>query len=482
LKSLFVTCVIRYRLPKNQPYPNLPPMTLPNPYRTLPGIDALLKDPSLAAAMDTHGHDFVVNTCRTVLAEVRTGLKRQQPIPPLADLIATIHARLDALTLSSLQGVINGTGVIIHTNLGRAPLSTSALHAMTTIGSQYSTLEWEVESGKRGSRYNHVGHLLAEVTGAEAAVVVNNAAAALVLVLSALGNGREAVMSRAHLIEIGGGFRIPDIMRQSGVQLREVGTTNRTYARDYAEAITPQTALFMRMHSSNFRIEGFVHQPKLPELTEIAHAHNLWVVDDLGSGALLDTALYGLSHEPMVQESIKAGADLVIFSGDKLLGGPQAGCIVGRRDLIQQLRKHPLIRALRVDKTTLAGLDATLRSYQRGKAITEIPVWRMIAIPLEVLEQQARQWADSLTQSGIHADVRRGDSTIGGGSLPGETLPTWVLALLSPTPNALAATLRHQNPIIVGRIEHDCLLFDPRTVLEGQAELLLNGIKQAIFS
>lgn len=457
-------------------------MTSTNPYRTLPSIDSLLQEPTLMLALETYGHELVVNACRVVLTQVRTGLKSQQPVPSLDEILATIHTYLEAQTHASLQPVINATGVIIHTNLGRAPLSAVALHAMTTIGGQYSTLEWEVETGKRGSRYDHVGSLLAEVTGAEAAVVVNNAAAALVLVLSALAGGREAIMSRAHLIEIGGGFRIPDIMRQSGVLLREVGTTNRTYARDYTDAITPQTAMFMRMHSSNFRIEGFVHQPKLTELTEAAHTHHLMVVDDLGSGALLDTAKYGLSHEPMVQESLAAGADLVIFSGDKLLGGPQAGCIVGRRDLIQQLRKHPLIRALRVDKTTLAGLDATLRSYQRGKATTEIPVWRMIATPLDIIEKRARQWAETLQQVGISVEVRRGQSTIGGGSLPGETLPTWVVALPSPTPDTLAATLRHHAPIVVGRIEHDYLLFDPRTVLEGQDELLLNGVKQAIFS
>lgn len=425
---------------------------------------------------------MVVGVCRTVLAEVRATLTPDASAPPLDTLLAAIQLRLAQTAISSLREVINATGVIIHTNLGRAPLSTPALHAMTTIGNSYSTLEWDATTGKRGSRYDHVSTLLAEVTGAEAAVVVNNAAAALVLVLSAFANGREAIMSRAHLIEIGGGFRIPDIMRQSGVQLREVGTTNRTYARDYEQAITPKSALFLRMHSSNFRIEGFVHQPQLRELSEIAHANQLMVIDDLGSGALLDTAAYGLSHEPMVQESLAAGADIVIFSGDKLLGAPQAGCIVGRQALIQQLRQHPLIRALRVDKTTLAGLDATLRSYQQGKATSEIPVWQMIAMPLPLLEQRARQWVEHLQQGGVQAEVRQSHSTVGGGSLPGETLPTWVVALRSPSPHTLATKLRQQRPIIVGRIEHDWLLVDPRTVLAGQAELLLNGIKEAIFS
>ncbi len=453
-----------------------------NPYRTLPGIDRLLNTPDLQTAIEQFGHEQVVMACRTILSGVRASLKTNPSVPEPDSIIEQILTYLEKEAESPLQEVINATGVIIHTNLGRAPLSSSALKAMTTIGSQYSTLEWDVETGKRGSRYDHVGALLAEITGAEAAVVVNNAAAALVLVLSALSSGKEAIMSRAHLIEIGGGFRIPDIMRQSGVQLREVGTTNRTYTRDYVDAITDQTAMLMRMHSSNFRIEGFVHQPTLKELTTAAHSHHLIVVDDLGSGALLDTAHFGLSHEPMVQECIRDGADLVIFSGDKLLGGPQAGCIVGRRDLIQQLRKHPLIRALRVDKTTLAGLDATLRSYQRGRAITEIPIWQMIAKPLDQVEHRARQWEVILKEAGISVEVRKGQSTIGGGSLPGETVPTWVVALPSPTPDLLAAQLRQQRPIVVGRIEGDCILLDPRTVLEEQDEPLLKNVKQAIFS
>jgi L-seryl-tRNA(Ser) seleniumtransferase len=453
-----------------------------NPYRTLPGIDRLLNTPDLLTAIEQFGHEQVVMACRTILSGVRASLKTNPSVPEPDSIIEQILAYLEKEAESPLQEVINATGVIIHTNLGRAPLSKAALAAMTNLGSQYSTLEWDVETGKRGSRYDHVGTLLAGITGAEAAVVVNNAAAALVLVLSALASGKEAIMSRAHLIEIGGGFRIPDIMRQSGVQLREVGTTNRTYTRDYVDAITNQTALFMRMHSSNFRIEGFVHQPTLKELTTAAHSHHLVVVDDLGSGALLDTAQFGLSHEPMVQESIRDGADLVIFSGDKLLGGPQAGCIVGRRDLIQQLRKHPLIRALRVDKTTLAGLDATLRSYQRGKAITEIPVWQMIATPLDQVEHRAQQWAEALKAEGVEAEVRPGRSTVGGGSLPGETVPTWVVALPSPTPDLLAAQLRQQRPIVIGRIEGDCILLDPRTVLEEQDEPLLKGAKQAISS
>lgn len=454
----------------------------PNPYRSLPGVDHLLKTPLLRTAITQFGHEQVVIACRNILAEVRTSLSSTVSVPELDSIVAQILVYLNKQAESSLRPVVNATGVIIHTNLGRAPLSTAALEAMATIGRQYSTLEWDVETGKRGSRYDHVGALLAEVAGAEAAVVVNNAAAALVLVLSALASGREAIMSRAHLIEIGGGFRIPDIMRQSGVLLREVGTTNRTYTRDYVEAITDQTALLMRMHSSNFRIEGFVHQPTLEALTEAAHTHKVWVVDDLGSGAFLDTTRFGLSHEPMVQESVRHGADLVIFSGDKLLGGPQAGCIVGRRDLIQLLRKHPLIRALRVDKTTLAGLDATLRSYQRGEAMTEIPVWQMIATPVTLLEQRARQWKKVLEEAGIPVEAREGASTVGGGSLPGETLPTWIVAIPSPDPDVLAARLREQRPIIVGRIEQGWVLLDTRTVFESQDEVLLNGVKQAVFS
>ncbi len=444
-------------------------------FRTLPSVDTLLADDALHTLVEQHGHDVVVQACRETLNNARISIRDEGTIPD--SLIENVQQKIEKRVSSTLYPVINATGVVIHTNLGRAPLSRQAMAAMQQVGTGYSNLEFDLESGRRGSRYDHTAQILAELTGAEAALVVNNNAAALVLTLSALAANREVVMSRAHLIEIGGGFRIPDIMRQSGAILREVGTTNRTYLRDYLATADDATAMFMRMHTSNFRIVGFVNQPSLESLVQGAHQHGVLVVDDVGSGALLDTSAYGLPKEPMVQDSIKAGADLVLFSGDKLLGAPQAGCIVGKQEYINRLRKHPLARALRVDKTTLAGLDATLRSYQRGKATEEVPIWQMIAKPLVELEAHAWAWAAKLMGMGIQAEVRPGYSAIGGGSLPGETQSAWLLALPTAHPNRWSAALRAHKPAVIARIEDDYLLLDPRTVFPAQEEALLEAIQ-----
>ncbi len=341
-------------------------------------------------------------------------------------------------------------------------------------------------AGARGSRHDHARHLLCELTGAEDAIIVNNNAAAIYLVLATFCQGREVLISRGQLVEIGGGFRIPDVLRQSGARLVEVGTTNRTHARDFSEALSPATAAIMRVHSSNFRQIGFVTMPELAELAEIVQRHNqksenpLLLIDDLGSGTLLDTTAYGLAPEPMVQQSITAGADLLTFSGDKLLGGPQAGIILGRKELIERLRRHPMARALRVDKMTLGALDATLRSYQRGQAQSEIPVWQMISAPLATLGQRVGQWQATLTAAGIVCHVEKGESAVGGGSLPGETLPTVLLAIATQQPDAAAARLRAASTPIVCRIQQDHLLFDPRTVLPREEGTLLSAIKVSL--
>jgi L-seryl-tRNA(Ser) seleniumtransferase len=447
--------------------------------RQLPSVDRLLGDERVQAAIGQWGREAVVAGLRAVLERQRQAIL-DGGAGVVADVAAAALALVARQARPSLQPVINATGVVIHTNLGRAPLSQAALAAMAAVGAGYSNLEYDLEAGARGSRYGHVGALLAELSGAEAALVVNNAAAALFLALATFAGGREVVISRAHLVEIGGGFRIPDILRQSGAMLREVGTTNRTYAEDYGGACGPETALLLRVHASNFLISGFVHQPSLAELAEVAHHRTLLLVDDLGSGALLDTRPFGLAAEPMVQESVAAGCDLVIFSGDKLLGGPQAGCLVGRGELIGALRRHPLARALRVDKTTLAGLDATLRAYQRGTALVELPVWRMIAQSLEELEARAQGWAARLAAAGISVQVLPGQSAVGGGSLPGQTLPTWLLALAVAAPNQVAAALRAAHPAIVARVEQDQVCFDPRTVLPEQDEIMLSTLQQVL--
>jgi L-seryl-tRNA(Ser) seleniumtransferase len=362
---------------------------------------------------------------------------------------------------------------------------------MSAVAEGYSNLEYDLAAGERGSRHDHARRLLCELTGAEDALVVNNNAAAVYLVLAGLCRGRAVLISRGQLVEIGGGFRIPDVLRAGGAQLVEVGTTNRTHLRDFADALGPadgpardageagSIGAMMRVHSSNFRQLGFVAMPALAELADLAHARGVILIDDLGSGTLLETAPYGLAAEPTIQASVSAGADLVTFSGDKLLGGPQAGIIVGKQPLVARLRRHPLARALRVDKLTLAALEATLRAYRRGRAPQEIPVWQMIAAAPAELQARAARWQAHLAAHGLAAEVWSGESAVGGGSLPGETLPTALLALACPagdTPDALAARLRQGDPAVVCRIQKDHLVFDGRTVLPHQEQPLLAAL------
>lgn len=447
--------------------------------RQLPSVYRLLQTPEGQEWVATFGHELTAEAIREALDEARAGVLAGEETPPAESVLAWARARLERLVAPTLRRAINATGVVIHTNLGRAPLSRAAREAMELAARGYTNLEFDLAAGVRGSRYVHAVGLLKRLTGAEDALVVNNNAGAVLLALTALAAGREVIISRGQLVEIGGGFRIPDVMRQSGARLVEVGTTNRTALRDYAAAISPETALLLRVHTSNFRMIGFTHQPTLAELVELAHSHDLPVLDDLGSGTLLDTAQYGLAHEPTVQGSIAAGADIVTFSGDKLLGGPQAGYIVGKRELIARMRTHPLTRALRVDKVAIAGIEATLRHYLLNEAPREIPIWRMIATPADALRKRARSWARRLKAAGLDVAVVEGQSTIGGGSLPGETLPTWLLALTVPSPDGFARALRIGTPAIVPRIEEDRLLFDPRTVLPEEDKALVKGILAA---
>jgi len=434
--------------------------------RELPSVDRLLQDPQLKALP----RDLVVRAAREVLEEVRRATLNGGGAHGLEELPLRVARRVEQATQLRLQPVINATGVIIHTNLGRAPLSAAALKAATEAAQGYSNLEYDLEQGERGSRHALVTDLLRRLTGAEDALVTNNNAAAVLLILSALAQGRQAIISRGQLVEIGGGFRIPDVMRQSGVELVEVGTTNRTYAADYAAAITERTAVLLRVHASNFLQVGFVHQPTLAELVDVGQQHQRPVVDDLGSGSLLDTARFGLAREPLVQDSVSAGVDLVCFSGDKLLGGPQAGIIVGRASAVASLRKHPLMRAIRPDKLTLASLGATLVHYVRGEAEAEVPVWRMISAAPDELQRRAAAIANALGR-----DVAETQSAIGGGSLPGQTQPSWAVAL----PPAMAHELRQGKLPVIGRIERDQLLLDLRGVLPEQDALLESAVRAA---
>ena len=345
---------------------------------------------------------------------------------------------------------------------------------MQTVSIGYSNLEYDLGKGKRGSRLIHAESVLQKLTGAEAAVVVNNNASAVMLTLAALANRRRAIIARSQLVEIGGGFRVPDVMKQSGAKLVEVGTTNRVHLSDYEEALSQPTGLIMRAHRSNFKIVGFTEEPELKDIVGVAHKAGVIVADDLGSGSFLDTAKYGLAHEPTVQESLAAGVDVVCFSGDKLLGGPQAGIIVGKSDLIAKIKKHPLARAVRADKVALAGITATLLHYLKDEAEREIPIWRMISMERERVKARAEAWREALG----YGEVIESESTVGGGSLPGESMPTWVLALDVKSPDRFMAELRASRPPIVARTENDCVLLDPRTILPEQEKDLIRVLQE----
>ncbi|MEM9777133.1 MAG: L-seryl-tRNA(Sec) selenium transferase, partial [Chloroflexota bacterium] len=379
----------------------------------------------------------------------------------------------------SLHGVINATGVVIHTNLGRATLSKAAQAAVQEAAAGYGTLEFDIENGKRGKRDVHAERLLKQVTGAEAAIVVNNTASAVMMLLQTFCVGKEVIISRGQLVEIGGGFRVPDVMAQSGAILKEIGTTNRTHLRDYENAINENTGAIMIAHHSNFKIVGFTTEPDIADLAALAKKHNIPLLYDQGSGCMLETAKYGLDHEPTVQEGVAAGADLIAFSGDKLLGGPQAGVIIGREDLIQTLKRHPLARALRPDKLCIAALATTLTHYLKGEGLSEIPVWAMMEKPLDGIKKTAKKWQKQLKSAGIASAVVPAKSTVGGGSLPGTSFDTWALEIRHSELEAFNARLRQVPPHVIGRIQDDALLLDPRTVQTAQSDKLIWAVKAA---
>lgn len=456
-----------------------------NHLRSLPSVDRIVSDNRLAAWRRILPHSLLVDIAREVLQQERLSILSGGPCRPLADIVESVYLSVESIVRPSLKPVINATGVILHTNLGRAPLSEEAMTAMNATARAYCNLEFDLDTGTRGARDVHIEALLCKLTGAEAALVVNNNASAVLLALTVLAKKKEVIVSRGQAVEIGGGFRIPDVMRQSGARLVEVGTTNCTYIQDYEQAITPRTAALLRVHSSNFRIQGFSHSVTLDELLELGRKYDIPVFDDLGSGCLIDVTAFGLFPEPMVQESVSLGVGLAFFSGDKLLGGPQSGIIVGTKVLVEKLRKHPLARALRIDKIRLAGLAATLRHYLKGEALEKIPVWRMIAMPLSDIERRAEKWVQAL---GGLARVVEAESVIGGGSLPGATLPTRAVAIgdrrkegkSSVVASRIAKLLREYEPAIIGRLEDDCLLLDPRTVLPEQDEVVIRALSDTV--
>jgi len=447
-----------------------------NDLRALPSVDQLMQTRQAAELVAVYGRPLTLEAIRTTLDELRQDYKEENTIPLRPGILNLVQARLQDWLKPTLVPVINATGVILHTNLGRAPLSRGAIQALQNLSGSYSTLEYDLESGSRGSRSMHVEKLLTRLTGAEAALVVTNNAAAVLLALAALARRHRVIISRSQLVEIGGGFRVPEVMSQSGAHLIEVGATNQTHIEDYEQALQEPAALVMHAHQSNFKIIGFTSEPSLKELVGLANRFGVPVLDDLGSGALLDTARFGLAHEPTVQESLSAGVDLVCFSGDKLLGGPQAGILAGKADLICKIKKHPLARAVRADKLCLAALSATLLHYIKDEAEREVPVWQMISKTPEQLQAHAHHWVEILQQGTVIA----GQSTIGGGSLPQETQPTYLIALQVHQPNQLLKLLRSMKPPIIARIENEQVVFDPRTVLIEQEGAFLVGLQNAL--
>jgi L-seryl-tRNA(Ser) seleniumtransferase len=421
-----------------------------NPLRELPSVDELAASPELEAFVEQHGRPFVVEAARAALERAREDVKAGFPA---GDLVARTTGELEGRLRPSLRRVLNATGVVVHTNLGRAPLAEAALERMHEVGAGYSNLEYDVEAGSRGSRQDHVAALLRDLTGAEAALVVNNNAAAVLLALAALAEGREVIVSRGELIEIGDGFRIPDVLARSGAILVEVGTTNRTRLADYERAVGDRTAALLRVHQSNFRLVGFTEQPRARDLARLADRHGLALVEDLGSGALVETG-----DEPTASASVEAGAHVVTFSGDKLLGGPQAGIAVGRADLIEDMRRHPLQRALRPDKLTLAALEGTLALYRSG---ANVPVLRMLAEPVEAVRARAERLA-GLTGGAVEETTARP----GGGSLPVTEIASYACAL----PLELAEPLRRGEPAVIGIVRDGRLLLDCRTLADAAVD------------
>jgi L-seryl-tRNA(Ser) seleniumtransferase len=456
--------------------------------RQLPAVDELLRAALLAPHLAGLSRSRAAEVLRQALARVRQRLLAcpAADLPDALDqeaLLGEMTRALAAQAEPSLTRVINAAGVIIHTNLGRSPLAAEAEAAIARAARHYTNLEYHLESGQRGSRHDHLEKLLTSLTGAEAALVVNNNAGAVFLALSALAHGREVVISRGQLVEIGGSFRLPAIMAASGAILREVGTTNKTYPADYEQAITGNTALLMKVHPSNFRLLGFTREVSLPELVTLGRRYGLPVLEDLGSGCLVDLGRYGVEREPTVQDTVAAGADLVLFSGDKLLGGPQAGIILGGREMVQRLRQHPLTRALRPDKLTLAGLEATLRLYlDETQAVGRIPTLAMLCRSGAEVAQQARRLAQRLRRHcpAYQVQVVASVARVGGGALPQVAIPSRALALTLPPlePHQLEARLRGSRPPVIARLERDHLLLDLRTLLPQDVEALLQVLTE----
>ncbi len=462
--------------------------------RMLPSVDKILQQDQVKDLFEEYPRWLVVKTAQLVMEEERrwiltSDLNSLSGYSTIIEKFSMkVSEEISIVAGLSLRRAINVTGVVVHTNLGRSLLNTEVLQNLATIASHFSNLEYDLEEGVRGSRYSHVEDILCELTGTEAALVVNNNAGAVLLTLSTMASGRDVIVSRGQLVEIGGSFRIPDVMRNSGARLVEVGTTNKTHLRDYRKAITEDTSLLLKVHTSNFQIVGFTSEVKLEDLVKLGREHSLPVMEDLGSGCLVDLSKFGLTREPTVQEAVRTGVDVVTFSGDKLLGGPQAGIILGKKEVIEKIRENPLNRALRIDKLTLAALESTLRLYMEGEAVLEkIPTLRMLTLAPGEIESRAKRLYNGLKKesSGTFlAEIRDDNSRVGGGALPLQGLPTKAIAIkpVYVSVESLEESLRRYDPPIIARIDDGRLLMDVRTLQEGESEIVEEAIKSILVS
>jgi L-seryl-tRNA(Ser) seleniumtransferase len=453
--------------------------------RKIPRIDDVLLLLKTEGCLERTSRDMVVDACRAVADEIRRDIMKGEydaEVPSAGQMAARVREKIEKVHRPSLRRVVNATGIILHTNLGRAPLCEEALKHVLEVSRGYSNLEYDIGKGKRGIRYDHVKEILCGLTGAEDALAVNNNAAAVLLVLNTLAEGKEVIVSRGELIEIGGEFRIPEVMKRSGAVLREVGTTNRTHLWDYEEAISERTGLILKVHTSNFRIVGFTEEADLASLVKLGRDRNIPLMNDMGSGCLVELDRYGLSREPTVMDSLAAGADVVTFSGDKLLGGPQAGIILGKENLLKMIKKNPLNRALRIDKMTLAALEGTLKQYlTEAGALSAIRSLRALTEPLTQVEKRAKKLLSLLRKSvpeGFSLSLKKGYSMAGGGSLPAQEVPTVLIRIRSEfmSANEIEKRLRNADVPIVARIAEDEVLFDLRTLEEGDFPDILKGV------
>jgi len=472
---------------------HMPPTLRQQVLRKIPSVDEILSREEILDLLRIHPRAVVVEAIRKGLGRLREEILSrdnlsgsEETLLSFENIFPLFQKEIDSQVRPRLRRVINATGIVIHTNLGRAPLHPLALKQIVEVAKAYSNLEYDLALGERGDRYSHAEEILCRLSGAESALVVNNNAGAVLLCLNTLSEGREVVISRGELVEIGGAFRIPDVMKRSGALLKEVGTTNRTHLKDYQRAIGPQTALLLKVHTSNFRVMGFTSEVSLAELVQMGREQHLLVMEDLGSGCFIDLTQYGMEKEPMVQEAIETGVDVVTVSGDKLLGGPQAGIILGKKDILDSIKVNPLMRALRIDKLTLAALEATLLLYlEEKRAMEEIPTLRMLGLDMRKLKRRGRRLLKHLQEKvkkGVQFTLKEDVSRVGGGSLPLQELPTIVLSLKSSdrSVNSLEQGLRKADPPIISRISKDELILDMRTVFDEEIPLLVSGIEKAL--